>query len=85
MSNKTLSLRCPICKKIVLDSEPEFPFCSERCRTIDLGKWASGGYVISTPISDPEDLMNAAAAEERTPQAMEREEQPRNPNEHKIQ
>ncbi len=48
------SLRCPICRKIVLKSEPEFPFCSERCRTIDLGKWASGGYVISTTLSDPE-------------------------------
>jgi endogenous inhibitor of DNA gyrase (YacG/DUF329 family) len=47
-------LRCPTCKKIVLRSEPEFPFCSGRCRLIDLGKWASGGYVISTPINDPE-------------------------------
>ena len=48
------SLRCPTCSKIVLASDPEFPFCSERCRTIDLGKWASGGYVISTPLNDPE-------------------------------
>jgi hypothetical protein len=38
----------------VLASDPEFPFCSERCRIIDLGKWASGGYVISTPLNDPE-------------------------------
>jgi len=38
----------------VLRSEPEFPFCSERCRLIDLGKWASGGYVISTSLNDPE-------------------------------
>jgi endogenous inhibitor of DNA gyrase (YacG/DUF329 family) len=44
------SLRCPICRKIVLRRDPEFPFCSERCRTIDLGKWASGGYAISSPI-----------------------------------
>lgn len=49
-----ISLRCPSCRKIVLRSEPEFPFCSERCRLIDLGRWASGGYVISTPINDPE-------------------------------
>ena len=48
------SLRCPICRTIVLRSEAEFPFCSDRCRTIDLGKWASGGYVVSTPITDPE-------------------------------
>lgn len=48
------SLRCPICRTIVLRSEPDFPFCSDRCRTIDLGKWASGDYVVSTPINDPE-------------------------------
>lgn len=48
------SLRCPTCRKIVLKRDPEFPFCSERCRLIDLGKWASGGYVISSPLNDPE-------------------------------
>jgi endogenous inhibitor of DNA gyrase (YacG/DUF329 family) len=48
------SLRCPTCRKIVLASDPEFPFCGERCRIIDLGKWASNGYVISTPLNDPE-------------------------------
>ena len=42
------------CRKIVLKSDPEFPFCSERCRVIDLGKWASGDYVISSPLNDPE-------------------------------
>jgi len=40
----------------VLRTEAEFPFCSERCRLIDLGKWASGAYVVSTPIADPEDF-----------------------------
>jgi endogenous inhibitor of DNA gyrase (YacG/DUF329 family) len=56
-SKKTASLRCPTCRKIVLRSDPDFPFCSDRCRTIDLGKWASGGYVISTPINNAgEDL-----------------------------
>ena len=42
--------KCPICKKPVGPSDPEFPFCSERCRIIDLGNWASGKYVISTPV-----------------------------------
>ena len=27
-----------------------FPFCSKRCRQIDLGKWLGGNYVISRPI-----------------------------------
>ncbi len=45
-------LRCPICKKPVTAKTADFPFCSERCRTIDLGKWASGAYVISSPVTD---------------------------------
>jgi hypothetical protein len=48
----SLKLRCPICKKPVKSTDTEFPFCSERCRTIDLGKWASGAYVISSPVQD---------------------------------
>ena len=51
---KAISLRCPTCRKLVTRQDPEFPFCSERCRLIDLGKWASGGYVISTPVTDPD-------------------------------
>jgi uncharacterized protein len=47
-----LHLKCPICKKPVKNTDPEFPFCSERCRLIDLGKWASGQYVISSPLRD---------------------------------
>jgi len=54
MRKPARSLRCPTCWKIVLARDPEFPFCSERCRLIDLGKWASGGYVISTALNDPE-------------------------------
>jgi endogenous inhibitor of DNA gyrase (YacG/DUF329 family) len=61
---KVVSLRCPTCSKIVLRDEPDFPFCSERCRLIDLGKWASGGYVISSPITDPEDIERVEKAHE---------------------
>lgn len=62
---KAASLRCPTCRKIVLRDEPEFPFCSDRCRLIDLGKWASGGYVISSPITDPEDIETLQRAREQ--------------------
>ena len=40
---------CPICKKPVKPEDPGFPFCSERCRIIDLGNWASEKYVIPAP------------------------------------
>jgi endogenous inhibitor of DNA gyrase (YacG/DUF329 family) len=39
-------MRCPICGKPVTIDTPEMPFCSERCRLIDLGNWASEKYVI---------------------------------------
>ena len=61
---RTVKLRCPICKKEVKSSGPEFPFCSERCRTIDLGKWASGGYVISSPVTDAEESIQEQAPED---------------------
>ena len=53
---KRVKLRCPTCKKPVKSADPDFPFCSERCRLIDLGKWASGQYVISEPLQDSSDI-----------------------------
>jgi len=52
-----VKIRCPICKKAVKSSAADFPFCSPRCRTIDLGKWSSGEYVISSPVKDAEELI----------------------------
>lgn len=57
---KLKTLNCPTCKAIVTVKDEEFPFCSERCRTIDLGKWASGAYRISSPILDPDVLERIA-------------------------
>jgi endogenous inhibitor of DNA gyrase (YacG/DUF329 family) len=39
-------MKCPICNKPVSETDPEFPFCSDRCRLVDLGNWASGKYAI---------------------------------------
>lgn len=49
-------LRCPTCSELVRPGSEDFPFCSDRCRQIDLGKWASGVYKISSPVLDPEVL-----------------------------
>jgi len=38
-------MTCPICKKIT--SQPYRPFCSARCKDVDLRKWLIGGYVIA--------------------------------------
>ncbi|MDQ2948832.1 MAG: DNA gyrase inhibitor YacG [Acidobacteriota bacterium] len=48
-------MKCPICKKDVPLTAQDLPFCSERCKLIDLGNWASEKYVISIPIN-PSDL-----------------------------
>lgn len=52
---KRVQLRCPICKKPVASTGEEFPFCSARCRTIDLGRWASGQYVVPASPSEQEE------------------------------
>jgi endogenous inhibitor of DNA gyrase (YacG/DUF329 family) len=42
-----MKTKCPQCKKkIVWRNNPYRPFCSERCKLIDLGKWASEEYKI---------------------------------------
>jgi uncharacterized protein len=69
---KALSLRCPTCKTIVLRSDDHFPFCSDRCRLIDLGKWASGAYRISSPVLDPEMLEELDEHAQAKPQSDER-------------
>jgi endogenous inhibitor of DNA gyrase (YacG/DUF329 family) len=49
--------RCPICKTETDSAvRAEFPFCSQRCRELDLGNWASERYVVSEPIFDEEEL-----------------------------
>lgn len=61
---RLVKLRCPICKNAVKNTDPEFPFCSPRCRTIDLGKWASGAYVISSPVTDADEGIHEHNAED---------------------
>jgi endogenous inhibitor of DNA gyrase (YacG/DUF329 family) len=48
---------------VVKNTDAEFPFCSERCRTIDLGKWASGAYVIPSPETEDEEAIRDADPE----------------------
>lgn len=45
-------MKCPICKRPVPKDGEFIPFCTERCKLIDLGNWAMEKYVISTPARD---------------------------------
>ena len=41
--------KCPICSRPAPRDLATFPFCSERCRLVDLGEWLTGGYRIEPP------------------------------------
>lgn len=46
-------LKCPICRKpTVWNNNPHRPFCSERCRLIDLGAWVQERYRIPSEETD---------------------------------
>jgi len=43
-------VRCPICgKRVPWEGNPHRPFCSERCKLVDLDGWLSENYRISVP------------------------------------
>ncbi|MFM1802125.1 MAG: gyrase inhibitor YacG [Planctomycetota bacterium] len=37
-----------------LSDQPFFPFCSERCKLVDLGRWMDGSYLVSRELNDDE-------------------------------
>ena len=63
--------RCPICKNDVDPAQlgqpgSVYPFCSERCKLIDLGRWLSGKYQIPVEAEDDEDAgLSDEGADER--------------------
>src|SRR4051812_14919580 len=44
-----LMARCPMCRATVSEGGPALPFCSERCRLLDLGNWLDQRYAIPAP------------------------------------
>lgn len=67
----THKIPCPTCKKRVTYStdNPFRPFCSKRCKLIDLGEWASEGHRIAgKPAAEEmfsEDLLNSGSGSDR--------------------
>ena len=41
--------KCPVCRKASDAGRKVFPFCSQRCKLIDLGRWLGGDYGIEMP------------------------------------
>ena len=60
-------MNCPICKRPIEDPKPGeksfFPFCSERCKLIDLGRWLGGKYQI--PVVDTDQPRDREVDEDR--------------------
>lgn len=60
-----MTVTCPVCGKTLagpLQEWPTFPFCSKKCRLIDLGRWLNGDYrlvveeeIAPAPPADTED------------------------------
>ena len=57
---------CPTCRKTLTvaakEDAPFRPFCCERCKMVDLGRWLDGTYCVSEPAT-PDDLENADNAD----------------------
>lgn len=53
------SYRCATCDKPVEYEGPipsQFPFCGDRCRMVDLGRWFRGDYVIDRDLARSDEL-----------------------------
>jgi endogenous inhibitor of DNA gyrase (YacG/DUF329 family) len=67
--------KCPTCRRTLgpgAMTAPHRPFCSERCRTADLGSWLDAAYRIGSPVTE-EDLDQGLGgddldSESKTPQ-----------------
>jgi len=77
-----MDYQCPMCGKVIPSATttpegrkqinaPFFPFCSERCRLLDLGAWLDGRYAVPVSPTEPED--EEAVSDDRA-QDMETEE-----------
>ena len=59
MCEDELKINCPRCRKPVVRSQsrpaPFFPFCSQRCKLIDMGQWLDGEHRIEEPLAERED------------------------------
>jgi endogenous inhibitor of DNA gyrase (YacG/DUF329 family) len=61
-----MKVKCPIChKEMEWEQNPYRPFCSKRCKLIDLGQWATERYRVPGDKSLSEVDQSASGGEER--------------------
>ena len=58
-------MKCPIChKETNWKDNPFRPFCSERCKMLDLGNWAGGDYRIKGQETETDQRLDKGSEEE---------------------
>ena len=57
--------QCPICGTAANPNGKSYPFCGDRCRTIDLGNWAAENYVAHSPLTEADEQLDAAQRPDR--------------------
>ena len=60
-------VQCPICDTPMPASQaeyPDYPFCTKRCRVIDLGRWLREDYKVAGREDSSEDRSTPTAADE---------------------
>lgn len=62
-----MRIDCPICKKTIADAPDDFaarPFCSPRCKLVDLGNWLNESYRV--PVAAHEDAGDAQRSDDHS-------------------
>jgi endogenous inhibitor of DNA gyrase (YacG/DUF329 family) len=57
--------RCPQCQSEFQGRGSHFPFCSERCKLLDLGAWASERYSIPAVELDPQESVGTPTTDQQ--------------------
>ncbi len=58
--------RCPVCDAPVdLQTTPTVPFCSDRCRLVDLGRWLDESYGVPAPPPADDEEVEGLAPDDR--------------------
>ncbi|MCA9449702.1 MAG: DNA gyrase inhibitor YacG [Candidatus Omnitrophica bacterium] len=52
-------MKCPTCKKARsrFETHDFLPFCSERCKMTDFGKWLGGEFMVSRSLSVEDEIL----------------------------
>ena len=62
---RRLRRQCPHCdREVTWPETATYPFCSERCRLIDLGVWAAGDYRLPGEPASEKDLRSVGSSDD---------------------